>query len=47
MTSEPASTASEAGSDAIVATCSENLDLEFFRRCFDGFPDPVLVIDAL
>ncbi len=47
MSSEPASTAAEAGSDAIVATCPEILDLEFFRRCFDGFPDPVMVMDVL
>jgi two-component system, NtrC family, sensor kinase len=46
MSSEPVRTTSEAGSAAQDSTSPEVLDLDFFHRCFDAFPDPVMVMDT-
>jgi len=46
MSSELAATTSEAECGVRASACSEVLVLEFFRCCFDEFPDPVIVTDA-
>ena len=47
MSSDLAATMSEAGCGVRTSTRPQILDLELFHRCFDEFPDPVIVTDTL
>jgi two-component system NtrC family sensor kinase len=45
MGSERTTAASETGRSAMAGTSDDGVDLEWFRRCFGEFPDPVIVMD--